>query len=263
MDANGLVTVETAKAKGLAFEEPERIACPHCGMALDALGAPLAGRVVWVAHAECDCSGAASDREERKRAEAERSAEAARRDDLDRYLRSGAPKRYYDAQVDIDVVFRYIRSFRGSRGAGLYIQGAVGRGKTYAASAIAHEFLRSGYNVVFATSKGMLEAVKATFDGGGSAKDAIARYAKCDLLVLDDLGKEDATEWSVGTVFSVLNTRYEDMRPTIITSNYRLDELARRVGRRGESVTAAAIASRIAQTCTAVTLGGPDRRTVP
>jgi DNA replication protein DnaC len=263
MDGNGLVTAEVAKVAGLAFEEPERIACPHCGKALDALGAPLAGRVVWVAHAECGCDGAASDREERKRAEAERSAEAARRDDLDRYLRSGAPKRYYGAQVDIDAVFRYIRGFQGSKGAGLYIQGAVGRGKTYAASAIAHEFLRSGYNVVFATSKGMLEAVKATFDGGGSAKDAIARYAKCDLLVLDDLGKEDATEWSVSTVFSVLNTRYEDMRPTIITSNYRLDELARRVGRRGESVTAAAIASRVAQTCAVVALGGSDRRAVP
>ena len=89
---------------------------------------------------------------------------------------------------------------------------------------------------------------------------AVARYAKCDVLVLDDLGKEDATEWSVGTVFSVLDARYEDMRPTIVTSNYAPGALADRLARRGERVTAEAIASRISQTCRPVYLGGRDRR---
>ena len=74
------------------------------------------------------------------------------------------------------------------------------------------------------------------------------------------LGKEDATEWSVGTVFSVLDARYEDMRPTIVTSNYAPGALADRLARRGERVTAEAIASRISQTCRPVYLGGRDRR---
>lgn len=93
--------------------------------------------------------------------------------------------------------------------------------------------------------------MKATFDEGGT-EAAVARYAKCDVLVLDDLGKEDATEWSVGTVFSVLDARYEDMRPTIVTSNYAPGALADRLARRGERVTAEAIASRISQTCRTV-----------
>ena len=93
-----------------------------------------------------------------------------------------------------------------------------------------------------------------------STEAAVARYAKCDVLVLDDLGKEDATEWSVGTVFSVLDARYEDMRPTIVTSNYAPGALADRLARRGERVTAEAIASRISQTCRPVYLGGRDRR---
>ena len=93
-----------------------------------------------------------------------------------------------------------------------------------------------------------------------SPEAAVARYAKCDVLVLDDLGKEDATEWSVGTVFSVLDARYEDMRPTIVTSNYAPGALADRLARRGERVTAEAIASRISQTCRTVYLGGRDRR---
>ncbi len=261
MGGSVFVTVEEAKAAGLAFEDPGSERCPHCGRALGALGVELAGRVAWVSREDCGCESAARERAEKKSADAQRAAERQRSRERELLARAGVPRRYAGAAVDLPQVFAYIASFQGNGGAGLYIHGAVGRGKTYAASAIAREFLLSGYNVVFTTAKGMLESIKATFDGGAPTAGAVSRYAKCDLLVIDDLGKEDATEWSVGTVFSVLNTRYEDMRPTVVTSNYRLDELPRRLGRRGESVTGSAIASRIAETCTAVALSGPDRRT--
>ena len=92
------------------------------------------------------------------------------------------------------------------------------------------------------------------------AREAAAYYTKRDVLVLDNLGKEDATGWLVCLVFSVLDARYEDMRPTIVTSNYAPDTLADRLARRGEHVTAEAIASRISQTCRPVYLGGRNRR---
>lgn len=169
------------------------------------------------------------------------------------------PRRYWAAEADRPEFAEYIASFAGNGGAGLYIHGGVGAGKTHAASAMARLFAEAGYDVAFTTAKGMLERVKATFDEGGT-EAAVARYAKCDVLVLDDLGKEDATEWSVGTVFSVLDARYEDMRPTIVTSNYAPGALADRLARRGERVTAEAIASRISQTCRPVYLGERDRR---
>lgn len=173
--------------------------------------------------------------------------------------RAGIPRRYWAAEADRPEFAEYIASFAGNGGAGLYIHGGVGAGKTHAASAMARLFAEAGYDVAFTTAKGMLERVKATFDEGGT-EAAVARYAKCDVLVLDDLGKEDATEWSVGTVFSVLDARYEDMRPTIVTSNYAPGALADRLARRGERVTAEAIASRISQTCRPVYLGERDRR---
>ena len=243
MDRAGLITLEQARAAGLSFDEPEPRACPHCGAALDPLGAALAGRVAWVSAAPCPCEGAASEREAeaRRRAALAAKEEAARREKA--LSRAGIPRRYWAAEAD----------------RGLYIHGGVGAGKTHAASAMARLFAEAGYEVAFTTAKGMLERVKATFDEGGT-EAAVARYAKCDVLVLDDLGKEDATEWSVGTVFSVLDTRYEDMRPTIVTSNYAPGALADRLARRGERVTAEAIASRISQTCKPVYLGGRDRR---
>ena len=240
MDRAGLITLEQARAAGLSFDEPEPRACPHCGAALDPLGAALAGRVAWVSAAPCPCEGAASEREAeaRRRAALAAKEEAARREKA--LSRAGIPRRYWAAEADRPEFAEYIASFAGNGGAGLYIHGGVGAGKTHAASA-------------------MLERVKATFDEGGT-EAAVARYAKCDVLVLDDLGKEDATEWSVGTVFSVLDARYEDMRPTIVTSNYAPGALADRLARRGERVTAEAIASRISQTCRTVYLGGRDRR---
>lgn len=244
MDRAGLITLEQARAAGPSFDEPEPRACPHCGAALEPLGAALAGRVAWVSAAPCPCEGAVSERE-------------ARREKV--LARAGIPRRYWAAEADRPEFAEYIASFAGNGGAGLYIHGGVGAGKTHAASAMARLFAEAGYEVAFTTAKGMLERVKATFDEGGT-EAAVARYAKCDVLVLDDLGKEDATEWSVGTVFSVLDARYEDMRPTIVTSNYAPGALADRLARRGERVTAEAIASRISQTCRPVYLGGRDRR---
>lgn len=259
MDRAGLITLEQARAAGLSFDEPEPRACPHCGAALDPLGAALAGRVAWVSSAPCPCEGATREREAeaRRRAALAAKEEAVRREKT--LSRAGIPRRYWAAEADRPEFAEYIASFAGNGGAGLYIHGGVGAGKTHAASAMARLFAEAGYDVAFTTAKGMLERVKATFDEGGT-EAAVARYAKCDVLVLDDLGKEDATEWSVGTVFSVLDARYEDMRPTIVTSNYAPGALADRLARRGERVTAEAIASRISQTCRPVHLGGRDRR---
>ena len=209
MDRAGLITLEQARAAGLSFDEPEPRACPHCGAALDPLGAALAGRVAWVSAVPCPCEGATRERE----AEARRCAalaaeeEAARREKA--LSRAGIPRRYWAAEADRPEFAEYIASFAGNGGAGLYIHGGVGAGKTHAASAMARLFAEAGYEVAFTTAKGMLERVKATFDEGGT-EAAVARYAKCDVLVLDDLGKEDATEWSVGTVFSVLDARYAE-----------------------------------------------------
>lgn len=61
-------------------------------------------------------------------------------------------------------------------------------------------------------------------------------------------------------MFLVINTRYEDMRPTIFTSNYPPQALSKRLGRKGEIETAEAIASRLSETTVPIHLTGPDMR---
>lgn len=168
MDRAGLITLEQARAAGLSFDEPEPRKCPHCGAALDPLGAALAGRVAWVSAAPCPCEGAAREREAevRRRAALAAKEEAARREKA--LSRAGIPRRYWAAEADRPEFAEYMASFAGNGGAGLYIHGGVGAGKTHAASAMARLFAEAGYDVAFTTAKGMLERVKATFDEGGT-----------------------------------------------------------------------------------------------
>ena len=79
--------------------------------------------------------------------------------------------------------------------------------------------------------------IRDSFSGRGETEPVVSRYTACDVLVIDDLGKEDAKEWSANMMFLVINTRYEDMRPTIFTSNYPPQALSKRLGRKGEIET--------------------------
>jgi|TARA_Y100000034_G_scaffold47492_1_gene58474 DNA replication protein DnaC len=72
------------------------------------------------------------------------------------------------------------------------------------------------------------------------------------ILILDDVGSEKASDWTIETLYYLINKRYEEKKPTIITSNLPLSELADKVGDR--------ITSRIAEMCEIVRLEGKDKR---
>ena len=48
----------------------------------------------------------------------------------------------------------------------------------------------------------------------------LSRLSRVGCLVLDDLGKESPTDWTLGQVFRVVNDRYENMRPVVVTTQY-------------------------------------------
>lgn len=86
------------------------------------------------------------------------------------------------------------------------------------------------------------------------------RFIGCPLLVFDDFGKGRPSEWSIERVEDVVNERYNAMRPTIFTSQWRGRELLSRLAMGGSEESAEAIVSRILETCRTVELSGPDRR---
>lgn len=251
-----LITPEMAKEQGLNSPKSEGTDCPFCGRILEPRGVIMNGRVAWVAYEPCGCEGEAA---AAKEAEA-REREARERERKVKLIRSGVKKRYLEATVDEVKAQQYMERFGSDDGRGLYIHGNVGTGKTYLASAMARMFIDAGYSVVLTTTLSMLEDIQDTYGKEASSLDAVLRFASSDVLILDDLGKESASAWSASMLFQIVNYRYEAMRPLIVTSQYDLAGLEKRIARQGEYESARAIVSRLRQMCHEVKLSGNDRR---
>ena len=253
---NPFITPEMAKEQGLNSPKSEGTDCPFCGRILEPRGVMLNGRVAWVAFEPCGCEGEANAAKEAEAYE----QQLREREEKVKLMRAGVKKRYLDARVDTEEAQRYMERFGSDDGRGLYIHGNVGTGKTYLASALARMFIEAGYTVVLTTTLAMLEDIQDTYGKEASSLDAVLRFASSDVLILDDLGKESASAWSASMIFQIVNYRYEAMRPLIVTSQYDLAGLEKRIARQGEHESACAIVSRLRQMCHEIKLSGSDRR---
>ncbi len=250
-----LITLDEANSLGIPFDEPERVPCPFCGKDLPPLGMEFMGQIRWVARGKCGCGGEAeAAREAAAREQAEQQRKAAKK-----VSDAGVKPRFANAVTSNPLISRYLTEDAMREGRGLYIHGAVGSGKTHAASALARALVYEGESVVMTTSIDMLDEVKSSY-GESFSSQGTSRFRKCGVLIVDDLGKEGASSWVLTTLFQIFNGRYESLLPTIVTSQYSLEGLERRMSRGGESETAHAIASRIRETCTPVFTGRADRR---
>lgn len=101
-----------------------------------------------------------------------------------------------------------------SLGRNLILAGSVGVGKTHAALAAARERHRRGLSVAFWPTVELWDALRP-----GGDEDVLAEVCDVDVLVLDDLGMEKVTEWTLERLYLLVNRRHLDQRPTIATSN--------------------------------------------
>jgi len=145
---------------------------------------------------------------------------------------------------------------------GLYICGTVGTGKTCLAAAIANNVLEQGGSVRFITMTDLLAKLMDAMNCGESLMRIMNDYKRVQLLVIDDLGKEPPKEWGISKVFDILNSRCENCLPTIITTNYSNENIAKYMTPRGctDHMLADSITDRIREMCCPVVLTGESRR---
>jgi DNA replication protein DnaC len=109
----------------------------------------------------------------------------------------------------------------------LILEGSYGCGKTHLAAAIANWRLEQGDSVVFMTTPDLLDYLRSAYAPNAEAgyDETFEPLRQTALLVLDDLGTENPSQWAQEKLFQLLNHRYNETLPTVITTNVEPDAL--------------------------------------
>ena len=121
---------------------------------------------------------------------------------------------------------RYAQTFSLSSRSLLFM-GATGLGKTFLSACIARSVAERGFSVCYVTAETLFSDFEAQ-KFRPTEQDRTRRYLDCDLLILDDLGTEMTTQFTVSALYQVVNTRLTMQKPTIISSNVAVKELENR-----------------------------------
>ena len=159
-------------------------------------------------------------------------------------------------------VKKYIdKLIKGTTNKGLFITGAYGVGKTYLASCIANEIIKNGKSVIFGTLIQLLDFIRDSYsDSEVSDKDYLNLYSSVDFLVIDDLGKEKPTEWVLEKLFLIVNNRYNNYLPIVITTNYNRNQLRERLCINKNYSIVDSIISRLYEMCGGIEIKDDDHR---
>jgi len=150
-----------------------------------------------------------------------------------------------------------------------YLYGPSGVGKTHILCAMVRERALSRFDrrdCLFVSVDDLLSELKSRYNNTGRAfiksgdgyeeesrADAYTTQLKeVEILALDDLGAEKATEWVIGELYSIINHRYNELKITYISSNLDLQQLSDMGYQR--------IASRIGHMCEVIEISGKNRR---
>jgi len=155
--------------------------------------------------------------------------------DLSYYADTLSPDTTVSVRRSMEIIFEicveYARNF-GKKSMNLFFIGAPGLGKTFLSACIARVVAENGHSVVYdmaASVFGKFEEAKFTrMDDPEETRAEIRRYLECDLLIVDDLGAEMTTAFTVSALYDIVNTRLITNRKTIVSSNLTLGELHRR-----------------------------------
>lgn len=150
------------------------------------------------------------------------------------FERPPVPEIARSAPEQVQAVRRYVRDIDANldAGHGLWLMGDVGTGKTTLAMIVSKAALDAGRSVAIYSLPRLLNLIRGAIETEDGMVGFLERLAAVDLLHIDDLGVENTTEWVLEQLYSIVNTRYEDERAMIVTTNLRYEELIDQLGER-------------------------------
>ena len=133
-------------------------------------------------------------------------------------------------QQSIEQAFNQAKAFAQSLKDWLLIQGGYGVGKTHLAAAIANYAVALGVPTLFLTVPDLLDMLRFAYNAEDvTFEERFEQIRRAPLLILDDFGTQNATPWAREKLFQILNYRYINHLPLVITTNLSLEEIEGRI----------------------------------
>ncbi len=133
----------------------------------------------------------------------------------------------------LEMAFNQARYYAQNLDGWLLLQGEPGSGKTHLAAAIANFAVGMGVPTLFLTIPDLLDSLRASFDSYETKfEQRFEEIRNARLLVMDDFGTQNATGWAQEKLFQIINFRYINKLPTVVTTNLSLDDIEARISSR-------------------------------
>ena len=154
---------------------------------------------------------------------------------FDNFNPDGRMGLHTDQSASLQYALNQSMLFAGNRRDWLLLMGDYGCGKTHLAAAIANDAVSNGIPTLFTTVPDLLDWLRFAYGQTSETfEDRFEHIRQIPLLVLDDLGTQNATEWAKEKLFQIINYRYTNRIPTVVTTNQQLAEMDGRIRSRLE-----------------------------
>jgi DNA replication protein DnaC len=135
----------------------------------------------------------------------------------------------------LEMAFNQARMFAERLDGWLLLQGGYGTGKTHLAAAIANFAVGMGVPTLFITVPDLLDSLRFSYDNPEATfEQRFDDIRTAPLLVMDDFGTQNATPWAQEKLFQIMNYRYINRLPLVVTTNLMLEEIEGRIRSRLE-----------------------------
>ena len=145
------------------------------------------------------------------------------------YFKAGDERN--DMKQVLEYCRKYAADFDSKTSENMLFYGTTGLGKTHLSTSVAKAVIDRGYDVVYETAQEFFddfEHEKFSRDFNSDKQSVTEKYFDCDLLIIDDLGTELSTQFTVSCLYNIINTRINNEKPMIINTNLTQKELRQR-----------------------------------